>query len=239
VPFAATRWAAGATRIGQSLVENHPQSGRCAGGKRCAGREWDRCAGGCRQRVPAEARDVTGKAWVIRLAQLDIHTVGAGGGSIAASEAGCNLQVGPENAGAVPGPGAYGKGGTRPTITDANVVLGRTGAGVRTVLAHRQGGGPCLRARPCREPGLGCRGDGGGHPAVGGRQRDSGRGVEWSTCVSSAAFRSRRPPGPRMAVIQGGRKATAHFQVTRRLARSGSAPTSCPIHTLPGQLLSR
>ena len=64
---------------------------------------------------------------MIRLAQLDIHTVGAGGGSIAASDAGCNLQVGPENAAAVPGPGAYGKGGTRPTITDANVVLGRLG----------------------------------------------------------------------------------------------------------------
>ncbi len=64
---------------------------------------------------------------VIRLPQLDIHTVGAGGGSIAAVDAGGSLQVGPESAGAVPGPAAYGKGGTRPTITDANVVLGRLG----------------------------------------------------------------------------------------------------------------
>ena len=64
---------------------------------------------------------------VIRLPQLDIHTVGAGGGSIAALDAGGSLQVGPESAGAVPGPAAYGKGGTRPTITDANVVLGRLG----------------------------------------------------------------------------------------------------------------
>jgi N-methylhydantoinase A len=66
---------------------------------------------------------------VIRLPQLDIHTVGAGGGSIAALDAGSSLQVGPESAGAVPGPAAYGKGGTRPTITDANVVLGRLGPG--------------------------------------------------------------------------------------------------------------
>lgn len=64
---------------------------------------------------------------VIRLPQLDIHTVGAGGGSIATLDAGGSLQVGPESAGAVPGPAAYGKGGTRPTVTDANVVLGRIG----------------------------------------------------------------------------------------------------------------
>ena len=64
---------------------------------------------------------------IIRLPQLDIHTVGAGGGSIAALDAGGSLQVGPESAGAVPGPAAYGQGGTRPTITDANVVLGRLG----------------------------------------------------------------------------------------------------------------
>ena len=64
---------------------------------------------------------------VIRLPQLDIHTVGAGGGSIAALDAGNSLQVGPQSAGAVPGPAAYGKGGTSPTVTDANVVLGRLG----------------------------------------------------------------------------------------------------------------
>ena len=64
---------------------------------------------------------------VIRLPQLDIRTVGAGGGSIAGLDAGGSLQVGPESAGAVPGPAAYGHGGTRPTVTDANVVLGRLG----------------------------------------------------------------------------------------------------------------
>ena len=64
---------------------------------------------------------------VVHLAQLDIHTIGAGGGSIAALDAGGALQVGPESAGAVPGPACYGRGGTRPTVTDANVALGRLG----------------------------------------------------------------------------------------------------------------
>lgn len=57
---------------------------------------------------------------------LDIHTVGAGGGSIARVDAGGALRVGPESAGAVPGPACYGVG-TQPTVTDANLVLGRFG----------------------------------------------------------------------------------------------------------------
>jgi N-methylhydantoinase A len=55
---------------------------------------------------------------------VDIHTIGAGGGSIAYDEAG-GLRVGPESAGADPGPACYGRGGTQPTVTDANLVLGR------------------------------------------------------------------------------------------------------------------
>ncbi|MEW6623987.1 MAG: hydantoinase/oxoprolinase family protein [Bacillota bacterium] len=61
----------------------------------------------------------------IRLPMIDIHTIGAGGGSIAWIDAGKALRVGPKSAGAVPGPVCYGKGGTEPTVTDANVVLGR------------------------------------------------------------------------------------------------------------------
>lgn len=61
----------------------------------------------------------------VRTRTLDIHTIGAGGGSIAWVDAGGLLKVGPTSAGAVPGPAAYGRGGTRPTVTDANVVLGR------------------------------------------------------------------------------------------------------------------
>ncbi len=61
----------------------------------------------------------------VRTRTLDIHTIGAGGGSIAWIDAGGLLKVGPRSAGAYPGPAAYGRGGTEPTVTDANVVLGR------------------------------------------------------------------------------------------------------------------
>jgi N-methylhydantoinase A len=61
----------------------------------------------------------------IRLPTVDLHTVGAGGGSLVWRDAGGALRVGPESAGAFPGPACYGRGGTRPTVTDANLVLGR------------------------------------------------------------------------------------------------------------------
>src|SRR5215213_5529811 len=63
----------------------------------------------------------------VGLPMLDLHTVGAGGGSIAWRDAGGALRVGPQSAGARPGPAAYGHGGTEPTVTDANLVLGRLG----------------------------------------------------------------------------------------------------------------
>lgn len=61
----------------------------------------------------------------LRLPMIDVHTIGAGGGSIAYLDRGGMLQVGPRSAGAMPGPVAYRRGGTEPTVTDANVVLGR------------------------------------------------------------------------------------------------------------------
>jgi N-methylhydantoinase A len=61
----------------------------------------------------------------VRLPTLDIHTVGAGGGSIARLDEGGALRVGPESAGADPGPACYGAGGDRPTVTDANLLLDR------------------------------------------------------------------------------------------------------------------
>lgn len=61
----------------------------------------------------------------IKLPMIDIHTIGAGGGSIAWIDGGGALRVGPESAGADPGPACYCKGGTEPTVTDANIVLGR------------------------------------------------------------------------------------------------------------------
>jgi N-methylhydantoinase A len=65
---------------------------------------------------------------VIRTPMIEITTIGAGGGSIARVDAGGLPQVGPESAGSRPGPVCYGQGGTRPTLTDANLVLGRINA---------------------------------------------------------------------------------------------------------------
>ena len=64
----------------------------------------------------------------LRLPMIDVHTIGAGGGSIAYLDRGGTLQVGPRSAGAVPGSICFGRGGTEPTVTDANVVLGRINA---------------------------------------------------------------------------------------------------------------
>lgn len=68
-------------------------------------------------------RDIAG--FRIRLPTVDIHTVGAGGGSIAHLGSDGLLKVGPMSAGAVPGPACYDRGGDKPTVSDANVVLGR------------------------------------------------------------------------------------------------------------------
>ena len=61
----------------------------------------------------------------LRLPMIDVHTIGAGGGSIASIDRGGILEVGPRSAGSVPGPICYRRGGTEPTVTDANLVLGR------------------------------------------------------------------------------------------------------------------
>ena len=67
-------------------------------------------------------------AFPIKIRQIDINSIGVGGGSIAACGTGGFLSVGPRSAGAVPGPCCYGRGGQEPTITDANVALGRLGS---------------------------------------------------------------------------------------------------------------
>lgn len=76
---------------------------------------------------------------VVRSPMIQIETIGAGGGSIASVDASGMLQVGPESAGSVPGPACYGRGNTRPTVTDANVLLGR-------IAADRPLGGGLLAA---------------------------------------------------------------------------------------------
>jgi N-methylhydantoinase A len=74
--------------------------------------------------VARETTEAFVDGFPIRVPMLDIHTVGAGGGSLARVDAGGLLRVGPESAGADPGPACYGSG-TEPTVTDAHVVLGR------------------------------------------------------------------------------------------------------------------
>lgn len=73
----------------------------------------------------ATARDTWIGGYPVLAPMIDIHTIGAGGGSIAYVDAGGGFRVGPRSAGARPGPAAYGHGGDKPTVTDAHVVLGR------------------------------------------------------------------------------------------------------------------
>ncbi|HTL85769.1 MAG TPA: hydantoinase/oxoprolinase family protein [Acidimicrobiia bacterium] len=75
--------------------------------------------------VPDAAAQRTIAGFPVRLPALDVHTIGAGGGSIASVDAGGALHVGPRSAGAQPGPACYGRGGVEPTVTDADLVLGR------------------------------------------------------------------------------------------------------------------
>ncbi len=73
----------------------------------------------------ATARDTWIAGYPAMAPMIDIHTIGAGGGSIAMIDAGGAFRVGPQSAGSQPGPAAYGRGGIAPTVTDANMVLGR------------------------------------------------------------------------------------------------------------------
>ncbi|NML45710.1 hydantoinase/oxoprolinase family protein [Ramlibacter sp. G-1-2-2] len=95
----------------------------------------------------------------LRAAMIDIHTIGAGGGSIARVDRGGILQVGPESAGAMPGPAAYGRGGVQPTVTDANLVIGHIGesfafGGQGGMKLDRQAAESAIRSRVAEPLGL-------------------------------------------------------------------------------------
>ena len=77
--------------------------------------------------VPDVSTEATLEGQPMLMSVVNIHTIGAGGGSVAWIEAG-GLRVGPRSAGATPGPACYGRGGVEPTVTDANLVLGRVDA---------------------------------------------------------------------------------------------------------------
>jgi N-methylhydantoinase A/oxoprolinase/acetone carboxylase beta subunit len=75
--------------------------------------------------VEASARDTQIAGYPVMVPMIDIETIGAGGGSVAYVDSGGAFRVGPRSAGAHPGPACYGRGGEEPTVTDANLVLGR------------------------------------------------------------------------------------------------------------------
>jgi N-methylhydantoinase A len=77
-----------------------------------------------REGISTPSRFIKGGGYVLKVPAIDIAEVGSGGGSLASIDAGGLLRVGPESAGADPGPACYGRGNLRPTVTDANVVLG-------------------------------------------------------------------------------------------------------------------
>lgn len=127
--------AAEAARAGSQTVLSGPAGGAVAAGLLAelsgagdvigldmGGTSCDVCAveGGRVRRT--DSRLIDGR--VIQLPMVDVHTVGAGGGSVAWRDAGGALRVGPRSAGAEPGPACYGRGGEEPTVTDANLLLG-------------------------------------------------------------------------------------------------------------------
>ena len=149
----------------------------------------------------------------IALESLDIVTLGAGGGSIAHLGAGGTLQVGPQSAGAVPGPACYGHGGTEPTVTDANLVLGYLdpgsflGGAKRLDLAAAQAAVGRLAARLGITPEA-CASR---HPCAGqcahGRWRAAGDGAARRRPAGFGAARLRRRR--RAACDRGGARAGA------------------------------
>ncbi len=94
-----------------------------------------------RDGISTSSRFVKAGGYMLKVPAIDIAEVGAGGGSLAGIDQGGLLRVGPESAGAVPGPACYGLGNERPTVTDANVVLGFINpsalAGGRLAIDHR------------------------------------------------------------------------------------------------------
>ena len=102
--------------------------------------------------APAAQREVGG--FTVRFPSLDVHSIGAGGGSIARIDAGGALVVGPQSAGADPGPVCYGRGGDQPTVTDANLVAGRIPAEAAfggLALDRSAAAGALARAGPTAE----------------------------------------------------------------------------------------
>ncbi len=112
--------------VGAGLLARLSGSGNAVG-LDMGGTSCDVCVIEDGQTKITESREIGGR--VIQLPMVDVHTVGAGGGSIGWVDHGGALRVGPRSAGAEPGPACYARGGTQATVTDANLVLGRLAPG--------------------------------------------------------------------------------------------------------------
>ena len=176
-------------------------------------------------------------AMPIHVPMVDVHTVGAGGGSIARVDAAGLIQVGPESAGANPGPICYGRGGKEPTITDANLVLGRLSAPScwRSMRRFRQtrSGRSSLRGSARHRPGRRrrcCR-------SAETRQHEDGRrdphgvGIARPRSARLRAVRLRRRraaarvrAGPRTGAAEGAGAGPAGHHQCARLRRGRPAP---------------
>ena len=112
--------------VGAGLIARRSGSGDAVG-LDMGGTSCDVCVIEDGQAQITESREIGGR--VIQLPMVDVHTVGAGGGSVGWVDHGGALRVGPRSAGADPGPACYGRGGTEATVTDANLLLGRLAPG--------------------------------------------------------------------------------------------------------------
>ena len=162
--------------------------------------------------------------YCIGIPMVDIPSVGAGGGSIAWEEGGI-LHVGPQSAGSEPGPVCYGRGGTEPTVTDADLVLGRLDperfASGRLQL-DRDGATAAALARLGARLGLGCvEADGGRHLDPGGRPHDR--------CHPAGPLLGRlRPASPRSGRLRGDGRGARHHPRGRPGHATCADPQRCP-----------
>ena len=162
----------------------------------------------------------------VRLPSIQVLSIGAGGGSIASVDAGGSLRVGPESAGSDPGPACYDRGGTLPTVTDCQLVLGRLSedrplAGTLR-LARRPGprGRRAAHRGPARHDGRGGRGGSGGDRELGHgsrRARRAARPRRRPAGVCARRVRRRRPAACRRA------RPAARHPPGRRAPASGNA----------------
>ena len=157
----------------------------------------------------ASARDTWVAGYPLLVPMIDIHTIGAGGGSIAYVDEGGAFRVGPRSAGADPGPACYGQGGDEPTITDANVVLGRIDpdrflGGEMTLDRRARRGSRAAARRPARaRPARGGGGDRhdrqrehGAARSARGRSRRATTRASSRSSPSAAPARCTRPRSP-------------------------------------------